>query len=270
MSDNNKKIILTFDVELWTEGSWLKPHITEDLLKIDTFPNSIRKILLALKNHSGFATFFVTLEVTEKHPEIIKEISDQEHEIGIHGPKHIKLKDYLKSEFKNDLIRQIDLMEKITGKKPKGYRAPHFSLTKETYWALEILKELGFTYDSSIFPKNMGEYGDSKSPKDSYEIIPTLTEIPVSVSSLFGQRFPYAGGIYFRMLPLWIFKFFLNKELKTGKPVIYFHPHELDNETPKIKKGPYLRRLLKYWGTDSSFKKFEKILNCYIVDSITH
>jgi len=260
MSDNNKKIILTFDVELWTEGSWLKPYITEELLKIDTFLNSIRKILSALKNHNGFATFFVTLEVTEKYPEIIEEISDEGHEIGIHGPKHIKLKDYPPSEFKNDLIKQIETIEKITGRKPKGYRAPHFSLNKKTYWALEILKELGFTYDSSIFPKNMGEYGDSKSSKAPYEIIPSLTEIPVSVSSLLGQRFPYAGGIYFRILPFWIFSFFLNKELKNRTPVIYFHPHELDENTPRIKNGPILRKILKYWGTKNSFKKFEKIL----------
>ncbi len=264
----NKKIYLSFDVELWNESTWLKPYITHDLLKTDTFPDSIRKILSALKKHAGFATFFVTMEVTEKYSEIIKEISDQGHELGIHGPKHIKLKDYSPSEFKNDLTKQIQIIEKITGRKPKGYRAPHFSLTKETYWTLDILKELGFTYDSSIFPKNMGEYGDSKSPKYPYEIIPGLKEIPVSVSSLFGQRFPYAGGIYFRILPFFIFKYFLNKELKNGAPVVYFHPHELDENTPQIKTGPLTRKILKYWGTKRSFKKFEKLLNYYIVDSV--
>lgn len=268
MLETNRKLVLTFDVELWDEGEWLKPYITPDMYKVDTFPDSMKNILNLLEKYAGHATFFITLKVAEKYPEIVKTISDKGHEVCIHGPRHKKLKDYPREEFKRDCIEHIRLIEKITGKRPVGYRAPHFSLNKQTYWVLDILKELGFIYDSSVFPKNMGEYGDSKSLKDPYEIIPSLTEIPVSVSSLFGRRFPYAGGIYFRILPFWIFKFFLNKELKSINPVIFFHPHELDGNTPKIKTGPILRIILKYWGVKNSFQKLEKMLSAVKFTSI--
>lgn len=271
MSENHKqKVILTFDVELWSEGIWLQPYITEKMIQNDTFPASMIKILDTLHEHNAHATFFVTLKVTEKYPEILKRIYEAGHEIGIHGPKHIRLEDYQPQEFKEDLIKQISIIKNLIGKKPIGYRAPHFSLNKKTYWVLEILKELNFSYDSSVFPKSMGEYGDSKSPKESYKIIKDLTEVPISVSSILGYKIPYAGGIYFRTLPFWIFTFFLNKELGNGLPVIYFHPHELDTNTPKICKGPFFHRILKYWGINKGFKKFEQLASKYNFDSIAN
>lgn len=267
MLEDKNKIALSFDVELWNEGEWLKPFIAPEMLSVDTFPASMEKILNLLRE-KGSATFFVTEKVTQKYPEIIKKISEDGHEIGIHGPKHKKLKDYTPEEFKNDSINQIKLLENITGKKPIGYRAPHFSLSKETYWVLEILKELEFKYDSSVFPVGMGEYGSSKSPLVTYEIIPNLLEIPISVASFGKIRIPFAGGIYFRILPLFIFKWLLKVSSKNSTPVIYFHPHELDGSTPQIKRGPFLKRLLKYWGVKRSFKKLKKISNSYYFLSI--
>ncbi len=275
MSVNPKPTIaLTFDVELWSEGAWLKPHITEDMLAHDPFPKSMERVLNALKKYSAHATFFVTLDVTEKYPHILKQIADDGHEIGIHGPRHIRLSEYTPETFKQDCEKQITLIETATDAKVKnnnlGFRAAHFSLDKKTEWILPILKDLGFTYDSSIFPMNMGEYGVADAQLDRYEIIPGLTEIPTSVATIFGFRIPFAGGIYFRFLPLFIFKWFVHSVAKTRTPIIYFHPHELDSSTPQIKSGPYIRRLLKYWNTKNSFKKFEKLLNCYIFDSIKH
>ncbi len=267
MSEINKKIILSFDVELWSEGEWLKPYITPDMMKIDTFPSSIENILDLIRG-KGFATFFVTLTVTEKYPDIIKKISDDGHEIGIHGPKHKKLKYYDPQDFKTDCIKQIDLIKKITGKKPLGYRAPHFSLNKETGWVLPILKELGFIYDSSIFPINLGEYGVSRSITEPNEIIPGFKEIPITVAEIFGLRIPFAGGIYFRILPYFIFKKLLNYTIREKISMLYFHPHELDKLTPKIKKGPFIKRLLKYFGINNSFKKFNNVLDYYKFNSI--
>ena len=266
MSEN--KILLSFDVELWNETAWLNPYITKDLLEKDTFPESINKILGVLRKTKSSATFFVTLEVTEKYPEIIKNIYSLEHEIGIHGPRHKKLKDYSKEEFKTDCIKQIKLIEEITGKRPVGYRAPHFSVNRETFWAIETLKDLGFLYDSSIFPMNMGEYGISGIKTTTHEILPNFSETPVSVAQIGPFKTPFAGGIYFRALPYFIFKFLLKNTLKKQNVVLYFHPHELESSTPKIKSGPWLKRKLKYFGINSSFRKFEKLANCYIFESV--
>lgn len=260
MSENKNLIGLSFDVELWNEGEWLAPYITEDMLVRDTFPASMETLLTLIRG-KGPATFFVTQKVTENYPEIIRKIADDGHELGIHGPKHKKLKDYSPEEFRIDCLKQIVLLEQITGTKPRGYRAPHFSLTQTTSWVLPILKDLGFLYDSSIFPKNMGEYGNGNVPATPYTIIPGLIEIPISVATYGNTRIPFAGGLYFRILPLWMFRFFLRRVQKSQTPVLYFHPHELDPETPRISKGPWLKRLLKYWGTKKSLKKFEKLTN---------
>ncbi len=256
----NKKILLSFDVELWNETTWLHPYITKDLLEKDPFPESITKILSVLEKTKNSATFFVTLEVTEKYPEIIKNIYSLGHEIGIHGPRHKKIKDYSKEEFKTDCIKQIKLIEEITGKRPVGYRAPHFSINKESFWVLETLKELGFLYDSSIFPMNMGEYGISGIKTTTHEILPNFLEIPISVAQIGPFKIPFSGGIYFRTLPYFMFKFLLQKTLKRQDVVLYFHPHELDENTPKIKSGPILKRILKYWNKKKSLKKFETLL----------
>ncbi len=258
---NNKQVVaLTFDVELWTEGTWMQSYITPNLLKSDPFPNSMSRILEALRKHNARATFFVTLEVTEKYPTILKDIHSAGHEIGIHGPKHIRLCNYTPDEFRADCIQQIAMIQTVTGAKAAGFRAAHFSLDATTMWILPILKELGFTYDSSIFPVNLGEYGMSNTPLAPYNIIPNLREIPTSVATFFGFRIPFAGGIYFRLLPLFIFKFLLRNSAKHSMPVIYFHPHELDENTPQIKNGPWLRRKLKYFGTKKSFNKFKALL----------
>lgn len=273
MSENPKPTVaLTFDVELWNEGVWLKPHITEDMLTYDPFPSSMERILVALKKNTAHATFFVTLEVTEKYPEILRQIADGGHDIGIHGPRHIRLSEYTPETFKQDCEKQLSLIESAIGAKVQnmnlGFRAAHFSLDKKTEWMLPILKDLGFTYDSSIFPMNMGEYGVAGAPLDRYEIISGLTEIPTSVATIFCLRIPFAGGIYFRFLPFFIFKWFVNSVAKKRTPIIYFHPHELDANTPQIKSGPWLRRKLKYWGIKKSLKKFEALLKNFQCEKI--
>lgn len=272
---NNKPFVkLTFDVEFWSEGIWLKPYITPDMLEYDPFPASMKKILHALQQYNAKATFFVTLEVTEKYPNILKDIADAGHEIGIHGPKHTPLCDYDPEEFKRDCIHQIALIEHITSAKTAGFRAAHFSLGKQTMWALDILKELGFTYDSSVFPMDMGIYGMPDTPVIPYEIIPGLTEIPTSIASFHIPffktiRVPFAGGIYFRFLPFFIFKLLVNHSAKIATPVIYFHPHELDYNTPQIKSGPWFYRWLKYLGTKKSFEKFEALLKNFQCEKIS-
>ncbi|MEZ4114046.1 MAG: polysaccharide deacetylase family protein [Candidatus Paceibacterota bacterium] len=279
MLENRKKVALSFDVELWNESEWLKPHIKEEILLSDrSFEKSIDNILNLLKKNSHTATFFITKEVIEKFPEYISKISKEGHEVGVHGPKHIRLEKYDPETFTKDCKNIIEKIEKITGQKPKGYRAPHFSLNQKTSWLIPTLVNLGFVYDSSVFPINLNEYGISNCPAKPYKISnenitkenpdSNLTEVPISIASFGKIKIPFAGGIYFRILPLFIFKWLLKISSKNSTPVIYFHPHELEHSTPQIKSGPFVKRLLKYWGTKSSFQKLEKISNSYSFVSI--
>lgn len=268
MSSRNSAVILSFDVELWSETQWLLPYITDSPQIDNSFERSIHSLLKVLDKGSHHATFFVTLLVTQHYPHLIKTIASKGHEIGIHGPRHIRLHDYTPEDFRRDCILQIQLITDITGIKPRGFRAAHFSLNQKTMWVIPILKELGFVYDSSIFPMNMGEYGVSNSSLDNHEIIPGFTEIPMTVATFGNVRIPFAGGIYFRLLPLRVFLWLTNNVSRYRIPMMYFHPHELEATTPRITRGPWFRRTLKYWGVNKSFSKFEKVLNWYIFDSI--
>lgn len=274
-----KKVALSFDVELWNEGDWLKPHIKEEMLQNDkSFEKSIDNILNLLKKNSHTATFFITEEVVEKFPEYISKIFKEGHEVGVHGPKHIRLEKYNRETFTKDCQNIIEKIEKLTGQKPKGYRAPHFSLNQKTSWLIPALVNLGFVYDSSVFPINLGEYGISNCPTKPYKISDAniakespdsnLTEVPISIASFGKIKIPFAGGIYFRVLPLFIFKWLLKVSYKNSTPVIYFHPHELERSTPQIKSGPFIKRFLKYFGTKGGFKKLEKISNSHSFVSI--
>jgi polysaccharide deacetylase family protein (PEP-CTERM system associated) len=272
-----KKVALTFDVELWHEGKWMQPFIDSIPADDTSFENSIDTLLGVLQKKQVYATFFVTNAVVERHPNYIQKIHSAGHEIGSHGIDHERLHDISPEIYEERLKVITQKIAELTGVQPKGFRAPHFSLNEETTWLIPMLKRLGYTYDSSIFPMHMGQYGSSKALKIPYRINEALyekstegfLEFPISVSSFAGISFPYAGGIYFRMLPLWLFKYFLYKEIrKPYSPIIYFHPHELEMKTPRIKKGPRLKRIIKYWGMKRSLGKFEKMLDWYIFDSI--
>lgn len=234
------KLILTFDLEFWHNSQFLKGNLLEnkenlkDITAESTFP-----LLALLRQKNIKATFFVLGELAEKHPAIIKKISDEGHEIACHGYSHKILDELSPEKFEEEIKRSINLLENIIGKKPVGFRAPNFSLNNKTKWALDILKKYGFKYDSSIFSFK------AKLSDDEGKIL----ELPVT-----------GGGFYFRLLPLWLFKI-LFKLTRAKEPLIlYFHPHELYNFIPQI-KAPFWKVKLKYLGVSRSLKKLEKLLN---------
>lgn len=272
-------IAITFDVELWNETDWVIPYAQIIPAHDNSFIHSIDSILGALQKRGHRATFFVTSRVVSLYPTVVKKIADAGHEVGSHGVDHTRLTTVEREPYTIAFKQHIQDIIQITGKQPRGFRAPHFSLTEKTSWMIDLLSECGLSYDSSVFPVSMGEYGHSRAPKTPYSISSNtiskhtegapICEFPISVSSLVGIPVPYAGGIYFRILPLFLFRYFLNKEArKKHPPVLYFHPHELERSTPRITRGPFFRRFLKYFGTKRSFRKFEKLLDWYIVDSL--
>lgn len=277
-TNNHKKVALTFDLEFWHEGEWLKPYISPGQHKIDMLTESVTPILALLKKYNARATFFVTAAVSQKYPNLIKQIASEHHEIGSHSIIHTKLHHLTATEFDEGLGKQVALLCQLTGKPPVGFRAPHFSLEQKTAWILPILAKQGFRYDSSLFPIKTPEYGVANAPTEPYRISfanikeaavnSPLLEIPISIGKIFGFKFPIAGGIYFRLLPFWLFIRLFKKVVGNSTfPILYFHPHELCAATPKI-NGPFLKTTLKYWGTKNSLNKFEKLLSKFEFDTV--
>lgn len=276
--NKSSKIGLSFDLELWHEGEWIKKHIPEQTEIIDHLKESVEPILNLLSQTNNRATFFVTNEVLNKYPDLIKKISNLGHEIGSHSTNHTHLKNLTREDFEVKIQNQKLLINQLTGQNIIGFRAPHFSLTNETKWLLPILEKNGFKYDSSIFGYKTPEYGLKNIIRRPYQISfddvgqedeeSSIIEIPIIPLKIGPVSIPVAGGIYFRLIPLPIFIICLNLLNKQSiLPILYFHPHELYNKTPRI-KGPMIKTILKYWGINRSFKKFTYLCQHYHFESI--
>ncbi len=258
-----KKIILTFDIEYWFESLSLQKYVTGK--ETDSLDLIIGRILDLLAGAKSAATFFVTGRVLEQEPDIAKKISSAGHEIAVHSLNHKPLWQKTALEFNREIVMMSDKIKELTGQKPAGHRAVNFSLDRKTSWALGVLKNNNFKYDSSIFPLNMFIYGEGKS-----DFIPEgIIELPLSVFKKGFVKIPIAGGIYFRFMPYFVFKFFLKKYLKKSDAVLYFHSWELFDFKPEIPGSPFWIKWLKFYGLKKSIFKFKKLLHdfeCISVD----
>ncbi len=251
------KIILTFDIENWFDSRFLEKYLKDPAALNSCIEESIELILNKLNRHQATATFFILGKIAAKHPETIKKIYQSGHEIASHGYSHKYLENLSPEDFEKEIKETNHLLADLTGTSPKGFRAPAFSLNQKTSWALKILKENGFQYDSSLFPINIGLYGDQLG---RLAIPEGLIELPVAVYHKSFFKLPLAGGVYFRFLPYWIFRFFLRLMAKKEIPVIYFHNHELLPVKIAIPGCPFWKKWLKFKGVKNNYKKFEKLL----------
>ena len=225
-------------------------------------------------NHSGLAphgearaTFFVLGWLAERYPKLIKEIHNHGHEIACHGYAHRLISNQSKDEFKNDVRKSKAILEDITGEEVVGYRAPSYSITQKSQWALEVLAEEGFKYDSSIFPIHHDLYGMPEAPRFPFIISlnggsnnGTLIEFPISTVRFAGLNFPISGGGYFRLFPYAAIKRGLERINRVeGMPFIfYIHPWEIDPDQPRINsisRKSRFRHYVNLYKTESKFKK---------------
>ncbi len=224
------------------------------------------KILELLDEYKVKATFFVLGWIAERYPQLIKDISSSGHEIASHGYNHRLIYDQTPDEFREDIRKTKKILEDITAVPVNGYRATSFSVIKETFWALDILIEEGFKYDSSIFPIRHDRYGIHdfyRFPKKvGLDGKGEILEIPLSTIQLFGKNTPIAGGGYLRLLPVRFIEWgirSLNK--KENQPaIIYFHPWEIDTEQPKL-NGSRISAFRHYINLDKTFSKIKRLLN---------
>ncbi|PLX41565.1 MAG: polysaccharide deacetylase family protein [Deltaproteobacteria bacterium] len=261
---------LTVDVEDYFQVAAFEKVI--DPHDWDTYPlrvgDNTRRVLELFARHDVKGTFFILGWVAERLPDLVRQIVAEGHEVASHGYGHQRIMRDSKDAFREDVKRSKAVLEDITGEAVKGYRAPTYSITKETLWALEVLVEEGFKYDSSIFPIHHDLYGIP-----GYERFPhtidtpagEIGEFPITTAKVkLGWRqltLPVAGGGYLRLLPVrWIERALRSVNEEEKRPVVlYFHPWELDPEQPRI-NAPIRSRIRHYINLRTTEQKLDSLL----------
>jgi len=250
----------------------------ENDIKIDDWDNhefrvgnNTRRILEIFEKNDVKATFFVLGWVAERDPELVKLIVEKGHELACHGYNHQKIFNQTPEEFFEDIKRSKLLLEEISGVKVNGYRAPSFSIDKRNEWAFDLIKEAGFLYSSSTYSVKHDHYGTPDWPSEPYQLKNGLWEYPQSTVDIMGRKIPVGGGGYFRLFPLFLSDFLMNKfESQNRYPYIfYFHPWEIDPEQPKIKTASFKSRFRHYVNLKRMEGKIISISKKYIWYSIS-
>lgn len=223
--------------------------------------NNTRKILENFKKLNVKATFFVLGWVAERDPELIKLIVEEGHELACHGYYHQKIFNQTPEEFREDLMKSKALLEKISGVKVNGYRAPSFSIDKSNEWAFDIIKDVGFIYSSSTYSVKHDHYGEPSWPSHPHKRPNGLWEIPQSTIVRNGKNVPIGGGGFFRLFPLILSEYFISKFDEQNKYpyIFYFHPWEIDPEQPRIKDASLKSKFRHYVNLGVMEKKVNAI-----------
>ena len=258
---------LTVDVEDYFQVSAFAENVKQH--EWDSHPlrveNNTHKILDLFDEYQVKATFFILGWVAERKQSLVQEIAKRGHEIACHGYSHQLIYNQSNDVFRSETFRAKDILEDIVQEPVRGYRAASYSITQRSLWALDILAEAGFDYDSSIFPVRHDRYGIPGSPEFPY-VLDTpegnkLVEFPISTAKFLGYRLPVAGGGYFRLYPYWLSRAGLRQINNKQKPFIfYLHPWEVDPEQPRI-TASRLSRFRHYNNLDKCESRLRKLVS---------
>ena len=210
------------------------------------------------------ATFFVLGWVAERFPGLVRTIASAGHEVGSHGYGHRLVYSQSPEEFREDIRRAKAAIESASGMPVVGYRAPSFSITRESLWAFDVLAEEGYLYDTSVYPVHHDRYGIPDAPRRPYRVVRgsgELWEVPGTTARVAGVNVPVGGGGYLRILPYAVTRWgFSRINRREGVPgVFYIHPWELDPDQPQI-KGAGWRRMRHYLGLSKTEKRLVRLL----------
>ena len=256
--------ILTFDVEEWfhlldfdatrTEDNWSKYEVR--------IHENMERIFSILEETDTKATFFIIGWIAKTYPEIVREIADK-YEIGSHTMTHQLVWQQKPEEFRQDVDSSIKMLQDITGKPVKYFRAPGYSIRESEAYAFETLVELGIEVDSSVFPARHAHGGMPKFPTSVPSIIEyngiKIKELPVSLARIAKNNIIYSGGGYFRLLPYNVIKQLTKKNATYN--MAYIHPRDLDAKQPKLDGLSLARRFKSYVGTGKAESKLRKYLS---------
>jgi len=222
-----------------------------------------RRILDLFAMQGVRGTFFIVGWVAEKFPALVRDIGAGGHELACHSYWHRLIYKLDPKEFREDTRRAKSVIEQLAGQAVRGYRAPTYSIVTSSLWALEILAELGFTYDSSIFPIHHDRYGIPEAPRAPFRIMTAsgpLMEYPITTFRLRGRNLPVGGGGYLRILPEWYTRMGIRRVQGEGLPVIvYVHPWEIDPAQPRL-RGRLTSRVRHYTNLSKTYGRLRHIL----------
>lgn len=250
---------MTVDLEDWYHSE-VEPGLWPGLMHRIQEP--IERLLDLFDRHQVRATFFVLGHVAEKDPDVVREIARRGHEIAAHGHIHQFAYRQSEQEFSDDIRSVKERLERTVGAPVIGYRAPFFSITRKSGWALRILSASGYRYDSSIFPVINHRYGIPDACRIPHRIDldngSSIMEFPLTTMRRLGQNLPVCGGVYFRFLPYGIIRRGFREHNAGGIPgVFYLHVWELDPGQPKLTLAPflYVRRYFNLHGVEEKLKR---------------
>jgi peptidoglycan-N-acetylglucosamine deacetylase len=260
-----KMNILTFDIEEWFH--LLDTGVSRDESGWNSFESRIHanvdRILEALAMRKPQrATFFCLGWVAKKYPEVTRKIDGEGYEIASHTSTHSLVYEQGPILFKSDIAESLRVLEDLIGKKVIAFRAPGFSIGKNTPWAFECLAQLGIEFDCSVFPAAHGhggfpEFGLAQPSIITYRGI-SLKEFPINLFPVLGKNLVFSGGGYFRLVPYPLVSRLFKRSSYT---MAYFHPRDFDASQKVIDGLPFARRFKSYYGLRSAFSKFERLLD---------
>jgi polysaccharide deacetylase family protein (PEP-CTERM system associated) len=265
---------MTVDVEDYFQVSAFEAWVGRD--KWDSFESRVcrnTERLLALFEHAGVtATFFVLGWVAERFPHLVRQISAAGHELASHSFAHHLVYNMHPNAFRDDLRRAKAAIESVAGTAVCGFRAPSYSITARSLWALDVLIEEGYRYDASVYPIVHDRYGIPDAPRHPHVVKSSsgiLWELPGSTVRLAGRNLPIGGGGYFRLLPYeWTRRGIASVNNREGRPVIfYLHPWEIDPEQPRI-NASLLSRVRHYTNLSKTEARLQRLINEFSFQSI--
>ena len=269
--------ILGIDFEEWYHPELIKQNISKEKRNPSVI-NGIDKILDLLRKHETFATFFVVGELLEIQPDIFDKIIENDHEIGFHTMYHDRLDS---PEYKEKFRDEIKKFAELTNHKSRGFRAPTFSLNNNSSWAIDILAENDYMYDSSVVPAKTSMYGLPGAQESPYKISSKnikqhnsngiITEFPLLVTKFLGKKIPAGGGFYLRTLPTKIIKNAIKNYQKQEIPAtFYIHSWELTPEyMPKIQL-PVKENFVTYHNIGKAYTRMNELLQQFQFTSFSN
>jgi polysaccharide deacetylase family protein (PEP-CTERM system associated) len=266
---------LSIDLEEYFHPTEVQTSVSIDqwALVPSRLADQTKLILDILDRRQVEATFFVLGWVARHQPALIRLIQSRGHEIACHSFAHQLVYNLTPRQFRQDTREAIAAIEDACGVIPQSYRAPSYSITEESFWALEILVECGFTLDSSIYPISHDRYGIPGFPRHSHEIQTAsgpITEVPIATVELSpGKVAPVGGGAYLRLLPYSYTAAGIRRiNSQENEPAcIYLHPWELDPQQPRIARG-VIPQLRTYGGLKSMAGKLDRLLGDFSFSSM--
>lgn len=262
------KNAFTIDVEDYFQVSAFEKNIPKD--RWESYPHRVEdntlRMLDMLASRDIRATFFILGWVAEKYPSLVQRIADQGHDIASHSYWHRLVYELTPDVFREDLRKSKQVLEDITGLEVTAYRAPSFSITKKSIWALDVLAEEGFRSDSSIFPIVHDRYGIPGAKQGIHQVTTksgSLWEFPPSVRKILGYNLPVSGGGYFRIYPYWFSaQSFREVNRKANRPfMFYVHPWEIDPDQMRMDFAKGTTRFRHYVNLAGNEKKLERLLD---------